>query len=409
MSLVVKRKRTSTSAFMRVKMTCWRAALLPLCACGADDGGGAAPAEAGPLTTVGGHGGVGSPGAAGAMASAGAGGGMNLAGALGESVVSNGGGAGGTVSPAAALAGEGASTSFTEPSLISETGLYRDVANAVLAEDVQEYAPQFELWSDGAVKRRFVSLPPGTTIDTSNMELWRYPIGTRLWKEFSREGVRVETRFIRKITKTKWFMGAFVWNDDLTDAAAAPDGMRDARHTEHDVPSQAQCEECHTNLGDRVLGFSAIQLSHSNAGVTLSQLISESRLSIVPAAEIVVPGTDPQRKALGYLHANCGHCHNPSSEQATLGLDLWLAVDGLASVEATTTYRTTLAQETTTPQLPPNQPALRIVAGDPEQSALLWRMTQPIAPTEEVHMPLLGSEVTDAEGVALVTEFIKSL
>src|SRR5690606_34275934 len=84
------------------------------------------------------------------------------------------------------------------PKRLSETGLYRDIRKGELAEGVRFYVPRFELWTDGAEKRRWIALPPGTRIDTSDMEDWQFPVGTKLWKEFVRDGVRVETRLLQK-------------------------------------------------------------------------------------------------------------------------------------------------------------------------------------------------------------------
>ena len=41
-------------------------------------------------------------------------------------------------------------------------------------------SPRYPLWSDGAEKQRYLSLPPGTQIDTSNMDDWKFPVGTRV-------------------------------------------------------------------------------------------------------------------------------------------------------------------------------------------------------------------------------------
>ena len=53
---------------------------------------------------------------------------------------------------------------------LSETGLYADFAAKVIGPEATLFAPTHKLWSDGATKRRWVRLPPGTRIDTSNMD-----------------------------------------------------------------------------------------------------------------------------------------------------------------------------------------------------------------------------------------------
>jgi hypothetical protein len=80
------------------------------------------------------------------------------------------------------------------PQTLQETGLYSDFETLEVDPDHLAFSPQYPLWTDGAGKRRWISLPPGTTIDGSDPDAWRFPVGTRFWKEFSFNGQRVETR-----------------------------------------------------------------------------------------------------------------------------------------------------------------------------------------------------------------------
>src|SRR5688500_7153848 len=70
------------------------------------------------------------------------------------------------------------------PVTLAETGLCVDAACTTIQATAREYGVQFELYSDGSRKRRWIYLPPGTTIDTSDMNHWKFPVGTKLWKEF---------------------------------------------------------------------------------------------------------------------------------------------------------------------------------------------------------------------------------
>src|SRR3954468_10090688 len=58
------------------------------------------------------------------------------------------------------------------PERLSETGLYTDIATGELAPGVLLFTPRFPLWSDGSEKQRWLLLPNGTQIDTSNMDDW---------------------------------------------------------------------------------------------------------------------------------------------------------------------------------------------------------------------------------------------
>jgi len=78
------------------------------------------------------------------------------------------------------------------PPRLSETGLY-DSSGAIDPRNFP-FIPQYPLWSDGAEKVRWVRLPAGEKIDISDIDAWRFPAGTKFWKQFSWGGRKVETR-----------------------------------------------------------------------------------------------------------------------------------------------------------------------------------------------------------------------
>src|SRR5262252_5843805 len=120
-------------------------------------------------------------------------------------------------------------------------------------------------------------------------------MGTKAFKEFSANGKRVETRMQWKAgpTANDWVMIAYQWKADGSDAVAVPDGVIDAAPVpstvpdaggvKHDIPSTSDCQFCHGNMKDRLLGFNAIQLSHDLTGVKISDLITEKALTTPPA------------------------------------------------------------------------------------------------------------------------------
>src|SRR5262245_41272255 len=81
------------------------------------------------------------------------------------------------------------------PARLSQTGLYADIGAKALSPDVRGFNPQYPLWSDGLQKSRWIHLPPGTKIDTSDPDRFIFPRGTKLWKEFRANGRLVETRY----------------------------------------------------------------------------------------------------------------------------------------------------------------------------------------------------------------------
>jgi hypothetical protein len=300
-------------------------------------------------------------------------------------------------------AGSGPPTAY--PRLLSQTGLFSDIKKGTLADGVRYFEPRYVLWSDGATKRRWLHVPKGEHIDTSNMDFWTYPVGTTAWKEFTRDGVRVETRMLRKDgpTADDWTMIAYEWKDDLSDAVAVPDGHVNARGTSHDIPSQVGCHFCHGNMKDVLLGVSAIQLSHSTdkPGMRIDDLVAEGVLTDPPSAPIQLPGDSVAETALGYLHANCGPCHNSQSGIARgVPLRLWESTAQLGTVEDTLGYRTTVGR--------PNSfiPDLHIIeAGRPDDSELVIRISQ----RGVAQMPPLATKIVDQTGVAAIRAWIEQL
>ena len=62
----------------------------------------------------------------------------------------------------------------------------------------------------------------GGTIDAKDPEAWRFPIGTRFWKQFSFGGRKVETRYLEKTGRDAWVYATYVWSEDQRDATLAP-------------------------------------------------------------------------------------------------------------------------------------------------------------------------------------------
>src|SRR5205085_7601691 len=82
---------------------------------------------------------------------------------------------------------------------LSSRGLYSDIAARKVVPGAFEYKPDYPLWSDGADKRRWIILPEGAEIDTSDMAHWVFPLGTKFFKQFSRNGKLLETRLVERI------------------------------------------------------------------------------------------------------------------------------------------------------------------------------------------------------------------
>jgi mono/diheme cytochrome c family protein len=305
------------------------------------------------------------------------------------------------------------------PQRLADTGLYADFATREVRAENLPYAPQYPLWSDGAAKRRWIHLPPGSAIDGSDPDAWVFPIGTRFWKEFSFGGQRVETRYMERRANGSWLMATYVWTAG-GDAVLAPErGIRAAARSESgvpfDIPSRSDCRACHDSGRNVVLGFGTLQLSPDrdplapNAepppprAVDLADLLARELIVGLPAAFRATPPriaarTPVERAALGYLHGNCAGCHNPHGPLASLGLSLAYP---LAAGEIAPALSTALEQPSHY-RFP--DAAIRLVPGEPKRSVLFGRLASrdPLA-----RMPPLGSHVADARALALIAAWIR--
>jgi mono/diheme cytochrome c family protein len=320
------------------------------------------------------------------------------------------------------LVTRGQSPATWPPTTLRDTGLYSDWSTKTVAPDNLPYSPQYPLWSDGAVKSRWMRIPRGRFIDASNPDVWRFPIGTRLWKEF-RFGRRAETRFIER-TRAGWQFATYVWNEDETEAPLAPDmGIRQSvpirDGIRHAIPSRQDCRACHEAGPVRVLGVTALQLSpdrdpnapHAEAlpdgAVDLPALVARGLVRGLPARVTATPpriaaATPTARAVLGYLNTNCGVCHTGSGELSSLSFALnyilarkpgELPPALLTSVGQPSRFKVPGDAGTTE----------RVCAGHPERSVVVARMASrhPL-----VQMPPLGSRLVDEDAVQLIKRWI---
>jgi hypothetical protein len=304
------------------------------------------------------------------------------------------------------------------PATLADTGFGKPSLHAV------EYTPQYPLWSDGAQKRRWIALPAGTFVDASKPDAWTFPAGTRLWKEFAFDGRPVETRYIEKRRDGAWLFATYVWNTEGTAAVLAPEkgitvSPPGAPVGRYKLPARTDCMACHGSTPVPVLGFTALQLSpdrdpprDSSAMATadLPQLVARGLVRGLPKRLLdhpprIAAETPLERAALGYLHANCAHCHNTSALRAPIALTLAqraadpdaARAEVLAAIvgkQARLGHSETVSARTI------------VEAGRPDGSLLVERMRSRQAQTQ---MPPLGSTVSDPQAIALLSRWILEL
>ncbi len=322
----------------------------------------------------------------------------------------------------------GAFGAMGEPTDLKCSGLYSDWATKTIASNVRPYKPGLQLWSDGAKKNRWIALPAGTKIDTSDMDEWTFPIGTRIWKEFNLPSseadggvVRIETRMITKIGATNvdnpaasWYLTTYRWTaDGETDAKELQDGEPDANGHGYEVPSQAECTSCHWGRNDIVMGFEAVSLAAPDAGgFTMADLIDAGLLTNPPdPSTLAIPGDPTAAAALGYLHVNCGvACHNEGVNAAAgnTSFQMRLDVADLHSVETTETYATGWNMTTDTLQIPNEETSYRIASCSTAESAAYFFADHrnSVDGYFGPQMPAIDTHVVDTAGLAQLVAWI---
>jgi hypothetical protein len=313
------------------------------------------------------------------------------------------------------------------PPRLSQTGLFAVGEPGRIAPGLQAFTPQYPLWSDGAAKRRWIALPPGTAIDASDADAWQFPPGTRLWKEFALDGRPVETRVIERRADGQWLFGSYVWQPDGREAWLAPPrgqvlALATAPGGRYEVPGRGDCLACHDGAAVPVLGFGALQLSPDRdplaphrepprqPDLDLPALVRLGLLRGLPAALLAAPpriaaADARERAALGYLHGNCAHCHNDDGNPAPVALRLAQSVadpaGGLKRVRdsligAASRYQPTVvdADDDDWPVVQPGRPSHSVLT-------VRLRSRQP-----QAQMPPLGTRIADEAALALVERWI---
>ncbi|MCX7649360.1 MAG: hypothetical protein N2050_02250 [Flavobacteriales bacterium] len=323
------------------------------------------------------------------------------------------------------------SLSLRPPEKLSELGLFvPPLKNLQPSEGVVPYDLTVALFSDYAFKKRFVRLPAGQSARFDPEEIFDFPEGTLLIKNFyypedfrTPDGARriLETRILAR-TARGWEAWPYVWNAEQTEAYYDVAGLSTSvswihydgrkRQIAYVVPNKNQCKQCHEYKGAiSPIGPAARHLnrmySYPGAGVKnqLMYWAEQGLLRELPPLEQV--GADPEMhnpdadinsRARAYLDINCGHCHRPEGQAATSGLFL--------------NYREKdpVKLGIRKPPVAAGRAAAHlqysIEPGAPEKSILIYRMAS-LDPG--IMMPEMGRRTVDEEGIALLREWISEM
>jgi uncharacterized repeat protein (TIGR03806 family) len=241
------------------------------------------------------------------------------------------------------------------PAQLSMTGVFRDTRSLTVAPGMIPYEINAPLWSDGAEKRRWMSLPGDADAATRrriafNREgNWLFPSGTVFVKHFELPGFgpggsarRLETRILVRDPDDSVYGMSYKWRDDQTDADLVEQGVNEAivsadssRRQTWFFPGTADCLTCHNANAGFVLGVNGKQINRPvcrSAGsqpinqlqlwneldlfeerITESQLASLRMWRLTPPDD---PAADLEDRVKSYLEVNCGTCHRPHEAHA---------------------------------------------------------------------------------------------
>ncbi len=286
------------------------------------------------------------------------------------------------------------------------------------------------LFSDYALKSRYVWLPPGAQATYSPDKVFDFPTGAILIKSFAFApdlrtpdiGVKtVETRFLVH-NPDAWVALQYIWNSDGSDATLQVGGevtdisfidpSGDSLTAHYLVPQTNQCGQCHDVITDQFpIGPKARTLNKDfqyadGTDNQLARWTSRGILAGAPAPDAApkLPVWDDEStgsldaRARAWLESNCAHCHNDQGLARTTGLSL------LSS--ETTPMRYGVCKPPVAAGPATGGFSYDIVPGNPDQSILVYRIQ---STTPAIMMPEIGRSVVHKEGVALIRDWITAM
>ncbi|MGA9779061.1 MAG: PQQ-dependent sugar dehydrogenase [Verrucomicrobiia bacterium] len=312
------------------------------------------------------------------------------------------------------------------PKLLSQTGAFRDLQTMEPADGLIPYSVITPLWSDGAVKTRWMALPEKTKIHFATAGEWQFPAGTVFVKTFQLPVDdtnpqilrRLETRLLVRDTNGYVYGASYKWRTDHSDADLVTAGITEpikiktatgTRTQNWFYPGRQDCLTCHTTASGGVLGIKTRQLNGDFEypdGVTDNQLRAWNHIGLfdtrldeddIPRFARLVAVTNTaaplELRARSYLDANCAQCHRPGGVEAFFDIrfDTPLEKQGLINGPVANPLGISGAKI--------------IVPGDVSKSVLFHRVNM----VGDGQMPPLARNVTDTNAVAVLAAWIHSL
>lgn len=220
------------------------------------------------------------------------------------------------------------------PALLSQLGVFSDLAKLTPAPGVLPYDMSTPLWSDNAKKARWMIVPTDAKqqITVAADGSWTFPTGTVFVKHFELEQAggashRLETRFLVHAKDDRYYGVTYRWRADNSDAdLQSPASFQEKVGDQSwHYPSRGECGRCHNSAAGYVLGPKTAQfnrpLYYAQSGLTANMASTLQGLGLFKSP--LMPASLPQmptlhegtafsaERARAYLDANCASCHRP--------------------------------------------------------------------------------------------------
>lgn len=242
----------------------------------------------------------------------------------------------------------------TAPALLSQLGIFKDMATLEPDSFMIPYQPNVPFWSDDALKYRWVIIPNDGNPNTAAEQIayseegpWNFPEGTIFVKHFEMQTdetnpattTRLETRLMVQGPNGDFYGISYKWLPSQLDAELITGGTTDTvsintpngpREITWYYPTRAECLTCHKIGSGSALGLKTAQvngdMTYPSTGITANQLKTftymgffdqtpdTNNLASLPRfPDINDPAEPIEDRAMAYLDANCAYCHNPST------------------------------------------------------------------------------------------------
>lgn len=320
-----------------------------------------------------------------------------------------------------------ASTGFAFKEKLSDYEFFQpDIKSLQPKAALIHYELATPLFTDYAVKDRFVLLPTGKAALYKGSGLLDFPDSTIIIKNFAytnthHQKINIETRMLVKDPFDHlWKVMDYLWNAEQTDAVkhitgagvaiTLLDDNGNAISTNYQVPTTNDCKRCHiSNNTLTPIGVKARNLNYVQHGNTENQLLhwaSIGALDSLPAIDKVAQLPDwkdathfsLEQRARAYIDVNCAHCHNATGDAANTGLYL--------EYEQTDITHLGFMKEPVSAGGGAGGLNYDIIPGDAAHSIFAYRMNSTEPGTA---MPELARTVIHKEGVQLIVDWINSM